>query len=747
MDELKNMPIWVCWRYSKGKKIPKSAKGGSTGVNEHYKDTWVTFDEANAALKSHPNKFNGLCFRVPKGYFFLDIDNRLSNSALSSKLIDRFDSYAEMSVSGNGQHIYGKCDISRLPIHDGKLDKRFYIKNPHADLELYIGGVTNRFAVYTGNAIANKPLNDCTQAVLDTLHDDMQKPGARIKAQQDLDNIGRTYDDISIIMESLMNAKNGFKFQRLYCDGDISDYNNDDSAADSALCTMIAFRTGNYPEMIDAIFRGSALYRDKWERDDYRERTISFALDSCNGVFHHSVKPIPDFIYTNQSGQYRVNAALLAKHIKQNLQYILVRDNAKTGVLFYVYEAGCYKLYAPDMVKGIIKTYIAGFMESVVRMSDLNEVYSLMTTDLDYIRQCDLNSDEGIINFQNGLLRLSDMKLLPHSPEVLSTIQLQCNWTGSPSPTPRYDKYVATLVNNDSALVDYLYQWLGLILSNIKGYKLKKALFLVGKGNTGKSIFRRLATLLLGPGNHVSIDLTSLEARFGTGAIYGTRLAGSADMSFMTVNELKTFKQITGGDSIFAEFKGQQAFEYTYDGLLCFCMNKLPKFGGDNGKWVYDRIAVVKCDNVIPDNRQDKLLAEKLYTEREGIIFNAIMALKSVMTNGYRFNEPFSVAAVRTEYRSMNNTIIGFCNECLTSRPADDNYTDEYTSGRIYGLYKIWCRDNNNGYHKTAKEFREQLAEYLDIPQLIKHTRKGNYLLGITVKAEALQDYNSDFLA
>lgn len=188
MDELKNMPIWVCWRYSKGKKIPKSAKGGSTGVNEHYKDTWVTFDEANAALKSHPDKFNGLCFRVPKGYFFLDIDNRLSNSALSSKLIDRFDSYAEMSVSGNGQHIYGKCDISRLPIHDGKLDKRFYIKNPHADLELYIGGVTNRFAVYTGNAIANKPLNDCTQAVLDTLHDDMQKPGAKIKAQQDLDN-------------------------------------------------------------------------------------------------------------------------------------------------------------------------------------------------------------------------------------------------------------------------------------------------------------------------------------------------------------------------------------------------------------------------------------------------------------------------------------------------------------------------------------------------------------------------------
>ena len=38
----------------------------------------------------------------------------------------------------------------------------------------------------------------------------------------------------------------------------------------------------------------------------------------------------------------------------------------------------------------------------------------------------------------------------------------------------------------------------------------------------------------------------------------------------MTVDELKTFKKITGGDSLFAEFKGQQAFEYTYSGLLLY---------------------------------------------------------------------------------------------------------------------------------------------------------------------------------
>jgi putative DNA primase/helicase len=68
-----------------------------------------------------------------------------------------------------------------------------------------------------------------------------------------------------------------------------------------------------------------------------------------------------------------------------------------------------------------------------------------------------------------------------------------------------------------------------------------------------------------------------LKQDFGTGAIYGTRLAGSSDMSFLSVDELKTFKKITGGDSLYAEFKGQQAFEFTYNGLLWFCMNRATK--------------------------------------------------------------------------------------------------------------------------------------------------------------------------
>ena len=56
--------------------------------------------------------------------------------------------------------------------------------------------------------------------------------------------------------------KNGEKFKKLYDEGDFSDYGSQ-SEADAALCAIIAFRTGPDPDAIDAVFRDSALYRDK----------------------------------------------------------------------------------------------------------------------------------------------------------------------------------------------------------------------------------------------------------------------------------------------------------------------------------------------------------------------------------------------------------------------------------------------------------------------------------------------------
>src|SRR5262249_31648739 len=70
------------------------------------------------------------------------------------------------------------------------------------------------------------------------------------------------------ILELAGRAKNGAKFRALYHGGDISGYRSH-SEADLALCGQLAFYCGRDPARIDELFRGSALFRGKWNRADY----------------------------------------------------------------------------------------------------------------------------------------------------------------------------------------------------------------------------------------------------------------------------------------------------------------------------------------------------------------------------------------------------------------------------------------------------------------------------------------------
>ena len=765
LTELKNQKIWLLWRKetrknSKGEvcptKVPINAHGIRTGTDQAHAGDWMTFEKALQAGEA--TTCEGIGFKIPEGVFFLDIDHRDIEDPLVKTLLERFGSYAERSCSGNGFHIYGKYVLSSIPTVIDKngqvrLAPEYYLKNPHNGVELYFGDLTNRFAVFTGDCVFDAPLRDCTRALLTTLEQDMRKkpPQTDSKRKRVPDDcsafrkqLTETCDTGTIrFLNKLYGQKNGAKFKKLFEEGDISDYGSQ-SEADLALCHMIAFRAGNDPETIDRIFRLSRLNREKWDREDYRENTIRLAIESCSGHFQKTSVVIPYFITENDSGEEKVSPPLLARYVRENLRYVMVRSNAREELLMYVYENGVYRLYDEKMFKGVIRKYIEDYDLTLVKMSTLKEVYDILQTDLETVGMDRLNSRWDLINFENGLLQVGTGRpvLLPHSPEVLSTIRIPCEWHEEPIPTPVFDSFMDTFCSGDPETRELLLEYMGAALSNIPGYKMKKALFLAGEGNTGKSRLKRLTEKLLGEGNYMGIDLRELENRFGTGRIYDKRLAGSADLSFMTLDELSAFKKLTGGDSIFAEDKGKQGFEFTFSGLLWFCMNRLPKFGGDNGKWVYDRILTVECTNVIPPEKQDKELDEKLFAEREGIVQKAVASLSTVIRNGYAFTEPASVIRYRRKYRDGNSTVFNFFYECMCRKSDHYDINEDFTVTEIYKTYKEYCR-TNNGYTKTRKEFDLDLAEILGCTPDELTTRRNNGIVYVdyTLNREARDAY------
>ena len=745
MEKLKQEPIWVCWRYEavKGRrtKVLYSIKGRRTGTSKKYSVDWVSYNEATQAKEK--GSFDGIGFVIPAGIVVIDLDHISDDDILATELSHQLKTYGERSPSGHGIHYIATVDLTKVPQSDGKLSPEYYVKNPHNNMEIYFGGLTNRYMTFTGNTINEMPVAEQTDAIKAVLDKYMKKDLAK---NPEIDH-SAAFDDFDVIA-ALRKAKNGAKFIAIFDHGDITGYASP-SEADLALCSFLAYGTGGDVSSIDTLFRQSKLYREeKWEREDYRKATIEKAIAGCSGRFHIASRPMPPYIYYDQNAKrLRVNCPMLARHIREDLRYIFVRDSAKGGVLRYVYESGCYRLYADEMLKGVIKEYIASFDENLLRMGDVGEVFQHIATDLVFKTNDELNADEDIINFQNCILRVSDMAILPHSADILTTIQIPCDWTGSPSATPVFDHFMAALTSGDKEIENLLLEFMGVCLSNVKGWRMKKALFMVGPGDTGKSQLKSLTERLLGRGNFIGIDLKEIEARFGTGNIYNKRLAGSSDMSFLTVDELKTFKKCTGGDSLFAEFKGHNGFEFTYNGLLWFCMNRLPKFGGDDGHWVYNRIMQVECSNVIPLSKQDKQLLDKLYAERSGIVYKGIMALKQVIANGYVFSEPESVAAARKTYMEENNTVIAFFQECMTERP-QLKIKDNCTTGRVFEVYKAWCADNNHGYAKTAKEFRTELAAYLNIAYADLITRRGtggNFYRRYTLTDEAKELYRKAY--
>ena len=66
---------WATDKNGKSTKQPFAAGGGPTGTDDKWSHTWVTYNEAVKA-KEHNPVAAGIGFKIPKGYYFIDIDHK-----------------------------------------------------------------------------------------------------------------------------------------------------------------------------------------------------------------------------------------------------------------------------------------------------------------------------------------------------------------------------------------------------------------------------------------------------------------------------------------------------------------------------------------------------------------------------------------------------------------------------------------------------------------------------------------------
>lgn len=285
-QELKDNPQWICWvRRDKGNgrmdKLPIKP-GNSDMASVDKPGTWGNFETAWMAYEA--GQAHGVAFVVSDDdpYCCLDLDDCRDDETGEVEpwvfdIVNRLASYTEISPSGRGIHIFVKA---QKPGERCKL-----VKAKHPDNKAKEGKVeiydSKRFLTVTGNVFNGSPLGiEERQQEIEEIYnqlfgDDLEEKA--ITPQTVSTTSASTVSDESII-QMASSALNGGKFRRLM-DGDTTGYASC-SEADLALTGILAFWTRD-PEQIFRIVRQSRLYDEKWDRDDYRNRTIQKALQTA----------------------------------------------------------------------------------------------------------------------------------------------------------------------------------------------------------------------------------------------------------------------------------------------------------------------------------------------------------------------------------------------------------------------------------------------------------------------------------
>lgn len=280
---LRALPHWVCWRYElrdgKRTKPPYSPHTGNLADHTNPRD-WATFTKAAQVCKD--GQFSGIGFVLQPPYAGVDLDDCVgADGAIktwAAEIIDELNSYSEISPSGAGVKIFIKGrkpgPLCKTALGDGKIeiyDHDRYFTVTGNSLDQVSGGVEER--------------QEQLHALYHRLFHHRERNGNGDTVCWKPNPLAPVNDDDAIRI--LLGKKDGGRFRALW-DGHWQKGDRryqSQSHADMALVGDLVWMMGNDPARIDRLFRRSGLYREKWDRPDYRRRTINEALRSSTQFY------------------------------------------------------------------------------------------------------------------------------------------------------------------------------------------------------------------------------------------------------------------------------------------------------------------------------------------------------------------------------------------------------------------------------------------------------------------------------
>ncbi len=763
-DELQTLPQWVAWwsvvgedktillpngkhsralkRQGKPHKLPiNPISGGLAATNR--RETWGTFEAASAARRKWSLTGMGFVFTEFDPYAGVDIDNcRNAQTGVLDEwawdLIRSLDSYTEVSPSGTGVHIIVRGALpakrgNQVSVHGGKV-------------EVFSRA---RYFTVTGIPVAGTPaeISDRPKELL-SLHAELFN--ARSKSHDGVEpGVGPTpsVSDRELILRAA-RSRNGPKFDRLWNGIWQGDYPSQ-SEADLALCCLLAFWTNRNVARIDSLFRQSGLMREKWSREDYRERTLEAALakkqsgyrseargrTKCRvvgtvGVVKENdgqdsyVVDLVKFPHTDTGNAERLVSLhggdiRFCPEIKRWLYWDGQRwrldDSRQVKKLFKKTIRETYR-QATDVEKADHREAL----ERHARKSESAAAINAAVTCAEYEEGISIpahlwDDTPDLLNCKNGTLDLRTGQLRPHKREDLITKLVNFDFHAD-AICPRFHHFLHRILGEESergraqSLAAYLQKCFGYSLT---GNVSEKTIFcFFGSGNNGKTtLLEAVRSVVPEYSAQVLIDsLMAHKSRESSACLAdladlrGARFVTSSEAEeghSLAIARLKYLSQGMGEIKVCRKY--ENPFVITCSHKLFLDANHMPRINGSD-EAIWRRIKAVCFNVTIPPAEIDKTLGDKLKAEGEGIL--AWMVAGCLRWRAEGLGDPPEVIEAVAAWRAESDNFKRFFEETyVVERNA------WLPAVEVWPKYQLWCESNQEKVQIQKSLFDKRLEE------------------------------------
>lgn len=761
-SELRELNQWGIYKREwdedrqKWKKKPHDPHTGNMGSSTN-ESTWSDFQTALTAIE----KFNadGLAFYFKPPYIGIDLDDigedleRYLQGDIENNLVYVFmnatKTYSEISMSGKGVHIIGKAKIPG--------DRR-----RKGNVEMYTDG---RFFAITGNFFgSNNEVNEIPKTQMEFLYSRYLE-NEKV-TQGNFSSQWQDGNDLSVqeILQTALTSSTGQRF-KFFMDGGWEKLYSSQSEADMAFANDLAFWTAGDFQKMDEIFRMSALMRDKY---DQRRGKTTYGIGLLNKAIsestnHYSGKKKADDYFLSIPGVTvdDIEKKAFQKHYSYDdtgnaERYLDIFGNltkySYVNKCWYFYNGknweqdnigavrkwvdqtiDIFKNEPVEFPKGATEKDQEAYLEAKakhLKRSRNNAGKEAMMRELKHnvaVLPEEFDGDDMLFNSQNGYLDLSNGILYEHDISKMFTRISNAEFTDK-IDCPRWELFLHQIFGGDQELIRYIQKAVGYSLT--ASIREQVMFILFGNGRNGKSVFLDIIAEILGS-YAMGMQASSLMVKQGGSSghnediarLNGARLVTSSEPNEGVRLDEGLIKQLTGGDSVSASFKGGHVFDYKPKYKIWLATNHKPIIrGNDDGIW--RRLPLIPFTVQIPLEKVDKNLKDKLMRELPGIFNWAVEGCLMWQREG--LNPPSSIQQATMEYRQEMDVIGSFIEQCCETGPG-------YAIGatELFKAYDKWAREmNEHPFNQT--NFGKKVADRFE-----KTKSKGKVIYrGIDLKKE-----------